>query len=71
MAKKETKITRVKAKDTDSKPVKEVSKEPKMSKYAAKVSGVNTKKKAKKPAPSLSVFLSLRLRNILQLLGEN
>ena len=51
MAKKETKITRVKAKDTDSKPVKEVSKEPKMSKYAAKVSGVNTKKKAEKPAP--------------------
>ena len=41
MAKKETKVTRV----------KEVSKEPKMSKYAAKVSGVNTKKKAKKPAP--------------------
>ena len=53
MAKKETKVTRVKAKDTDSKPVKEVSKEPKMSKYAAKVSGVNTKKKAKKPAPKL------------------
>ena len=53
MAKKETKVTRVKAKDTDSKPVKEVSKEPKMSKYAAKVSGVNTNKKAKKPAPKL------------------
>ena len=76
MAKKETKVTRVKAKDTDSKPVKEVSKEPKMSKYAAKVSGVNTKKKAKKPAPKLlrvlaKPFLLLRLQNILQLLGKN
>ncbi len=81
MAKKETKVTRVKAKDTDSKPVKEVSKEPKMSKYAAKVSGVNTKKKAKNPHQNycvfwqnhsnLSVFLSLRLRNILQLLGKS
>lgn len=58
MAKKETKITRVKAKDTDSKPVKEVSKEPKMSKYAAKVAGVRTVKKGKKPAPKFVQILA-------------
>ncbi len=58
MAKKETKITRVKAKDTDSKPVKEVSKEPKMSKYAAKVTGVRTVKKGKKPAPKFVQILA-------------
>ena len=58
MAKKETKITRVKAKDTDSKPVKEVSKEPKMSKYAAKVTGVRTVKKGKKPAPKFAQILA-------------
>ena len=50
MAKKETKITRVKAKNAKSKPEKEVSKELKISKYAAKVAGVKTEKKAKKPA---------------------
>ena len=58
MAKKETKITRVKAKDTDSKPAEEVSKEPKMSKYAAKVAGVRTVKKGKKPAPKFIQFLA-------------
>lgn len=58
MAKKETKITRVKAKDTDSKPVREVSKEPKMSKYAAKVAGVRTVKKGKKPAPKFVRILA-------------
>ena len=58
MAIKETKITRVKAKDTDSKPVKEVSKEPKMSKYAAKVTGVRTVKKGKKPAPKFVQILA-------------
>ena len=58
MAKKETKITHVKAKYTDSKPVKEVSKEPKMSKYAAKVAGVRTVKKGKKPAPKFIQFLA-------------
>ena len=58
MAKKETKVTRVKAKDTDSKPVKEVSKEPKMSKYAAKVAGVRTVKKGKKPAPKFVQILA-------------
>ncbi|MBB1552125.1 preprotein translocase subunit SecE [Candidatus Saccharibacteria bacterium] len=58
MAKKETKITRVKAKDTDSKPVKEVSKEPKMSKYAAKVAGVRTVKKGKIPAPKFIEILT-------------
>ena len=51
MAKKETKITRVKAKNAKSKPEKEVSKELKISKYAAKVAGVKTEKKAKKTAP--------------------
>ena len=51
MAKKETKITRVKAKNAKSKPEKEVSKELKISKYAAKVAGIKTEKKAKKPAP--------------------
>ena len=65
MAKKETKITRVKAKDTDSKPVKEVSKEPKMSKYAAKVAGVRTVKKGKKPAPKFVRILAKPFKFII------
>lgn len=65
MAKKETKITRVKAKDTDSKPVREVSKEPKMSKYAAKVTGVRTVKKGKKPAPKFVRILAKPFRFII------
>ena len=65
MAKKETKITRVKAKDTDSKPVRGVSKEPKMSKYAAKVAGVRTVKKGKKPAPKFVRILAKPFRFII------
>ena len=65
MAKKETKITRVKAKDTDSKPVREVSKEPKMSKYAAKVTGVRTVKKGKKPAPKFVRILAKPFKFII------
>ncbi len=57
MAKKETKITRVKAKDAKLKPEKEISK-VKMSKYAAKVSGIKTDKKAKKPAPKFVRILA-------------
>ena len=57
MAKKETKITRVKAKDAKLKPEKEISK-VKMSKYAAKVSGIKTDKKAKKPAPKFVRILT-------------
>lgn len=62
MAKNTTKVRRVKAKDSTEKIIKptknnseiaaEDSKKPKMSKYAAKVSGVSVKeKKSKKPAP--------------------
>ena len=58
MAKKETKITRVKAKNAKSKPEKEVSKELKISKYAAKVAGIKTEKKAKKPAPKFVQILT-------------
>ena len=57
MAKKETKITGVKAKDAKLKPEKEISK-VKMSKYAAKVSGIKTDKKAKKPAPKFVLILA-------------
>ena len=58
MAKKETKITRVKAKDANPKPKKQVSEEPKISKYAAKVAGIKTEKKVKKSAPKFVRILA-------------
>lgn len=58
MAKKETKITRVKAKDANPKPKKQVLEEPKISKYAAKVAGIKTEKKSKKPAPKFVRILA-------------
>jgi preprotein translocase, secE subunit len=65
MAKKETKITRVKAKDANSKLKKQASNEPKISKYAAKVAGIKTDKKAKKTAPKFVRILAKPFKFII------
>ena len=65
MAKKETNITRVKAKDANPKPKKQVSNEPKISKYAAKVAGIKTDKKAKKTAPKFVRILAKPFKFII------
>ena len=63
---KETKIRRVKAKDSKKETVKEVSKKPKVSKYAAKVAGVKTKpKKERKPAPKFVRIIAKPFKFIL------
>jgi hypothetical protein len=65
MAKKETKITRVKAKDANLKLKKQASNEPKISKYAAKVAGIKTDKKAKKTAPKFVRILAKPFKFII------